>query len=623
MKKETRFWGAVILTLTLCVLFGGLLLACMRPMEDRAYDLSLMWEGEAMPEGWVYDQKGWVVFTQEGDAVNELTPNGFGGFDNLDELGQTFYFSRVFSEEVDSPTLRLGTANSTVTVFLDGAVLYTDCPELDNRIGSLRLPMLEWYREEPVLVTLPQNYQGRTLTIAQSTNPSGGEKAEPSLTVWPCSVTLYCGHAYESALIADSFRTAVPAALVFASGALLLALFTMRVRKGKPDLGTLCGGLTAFSWLAGRLSLAFLPNAQLGPLPVDVSALARELSLTLLLVFLASRLTGRRRMAVGLLAGAQGVTALVEIALQITEWPVLLLQAAIPVVGLAGLAAALLCGALEWKRSWFFRVFCPLTAAGIVLWAALGFWQFPGNALGIPGLLLRPLAGMMTAAALAAALAEAVYWEIDRRTEVRLLLQRGALAQNSYEALRQQHEQVMKLRHDMINHFRYLRQTTTDEKTAEYLDGLIGENEKIRPVIQSGNEMLNVILNGKLSAAADAGIAVEVARTQAPDKLPLTDAELCSLMMNLLDNAIEAASAAGVKRRYIKLDMHVQNNYFVFTCENGATPDWVKKETAPGRGLGIKIIKQIAARYGNLFDTEYGDDYYRVTVPLSLRQPRK
>lgn len=62
----------------------------MKPMEDRAYDLSLIWAEEAMPEGWVYDQKGWTVFTQAGDAVTELAPNGFGGFDRMDELGQTF-----------------------------------------------------------------------------------------------------------------------------------------------------------------------------------------------------------------------------------------------------------------------------------------------------------------------------------------------------------------------------------------------------------------------------------------------------------------------------------------------------------------------------------------------------
>ena len=126
---------------------------------------------------------------------------------------------------MDSPTLRLDATISSVAVFLDGALLYTDCPELNNHIGDLRLPMLEWYREEPVLVTLPQNYQGKILTIAQSTDPSGGELQEPIVTVWPCAVTLYCGYAYESELVARSFQTAVPAALFFAAMTLLLALF--------------------------------------------------------------------------------------------------------------------------------------------------------------------------------------------------------------------------------------------------------------------------------------------------------------------------------------------------------------------------------------------------------------
>ena len=86
---------------------GALLLKCMKPMEDRAYDLSLVWVGEAMPEDWVYDQKGWTVFTQEGEAVTELVPDGSGGFSGPVEPGQTFYFSRVLVEDLDSPILRL------------------------------------------------------------------------------------------------------------------------------------------------------------------------------------------------------------------------------------------------------------------------------------------------------------------------------------------------------------------------------------------------------------------------------------------------------------------------------------------------------------------------------------
>ncbi len=554
MKKWTRL-GAALLSLTLCMVFGALLLKCMKPMEDRAYDLSLHFTSEAIPDGWVYDQKGWTVFTQEGDTVTELAPDGFGGFDRLDELGQTFYFSRVLSEKVDNPTLRLDASISSVAVFLDGALLYTDCPELDNRIGDIRLPMLDLVREEPVLVTLPQNYAGKTLTIAQSTDPYGGELQEPVMTAWPCAVTLYCGYAYESALIAESFQTAVPAALAFAAGTLLIALFAIQTLRGKPDLGTLCGALLAFFWMTERLDLSLLSDISLGPLSMDVAWLARELSLTLLLVFLTSRLTGRRRIFAGLFAGAQGVIMVVSVAMEVTQQLTLTSALAYPVVGLTGLVAVFSCGALEWKRNWFFRIFCPLTVAGAVLWAALGYWQFDGHS---PGMLLQPLAGIMTAAALFTALAEAIRREIARRTEARLLIQRGELAQSSYEVMRRQHEQVMMLRHDMMKHFQVLRQTVTDEKSAAYLDELIGENEKIRPVVQSGNEMLDVILNAKLSAAADAGIAVEIARMKAPDKLPLSDAELCSLVMNLLDNAIEGAVALGVERPYIKLDFCVK-----------------------------------------------------------------
>lgn len=58
------------------------------------------------------------MFTREGDTVTELVPDGFGGFSELDESEQTFYFSRILSEDVDSPTLRLDTANCTVAVYV-------------------------------------------------------------------------------------------------------------------------------------------------------------------------------------------------------------------------------------------------------------------------------------------------------------------------------------------------------------------------------------------------------------------------------------------------------------------------------------------------------------------------
>ena len=615
IKKWIRFGLTAAISLALCTVSGILLLNCMTPMENLVYDLSMQWEGEAMPEDWSYDQKGWTVFTQNGDMPELLDPNGLGGFDGLKQLGQTFYFSRVMTEKVDSPTLRLQTANRSVTVFLDGAVIYTDCPELDNRIGYLELPTLEWDREEPLLVTLPANYTGKTLTIAQSTHP-GGEKQQIQETVWPCAVTLYCGYAYESRLIAESFQIAIPASLAFCVAVLLLALFTRQVFLGVADLNTLWGGLLAFFWLTGQLTKTSLPIFT-PPRTYDATMLTRNLSLALLMVFLALRLTGRRRLF-WLFAVAQVIMAVAETVLEITTRLTLQFALALPAVGLAGLVAAMACSILEWKQSRFFHYFCPLTISGIILYMVFEGWQFDGHS---PGLLLWPLAGIMTAAALVTTLVEAIQAEITYHTELHLLAQQNKLTQDSYEAMRRQNEEVMILRHDMIKHFRLLRHITKEEKTSQYLDELIGKNEKIRPVVQSGNEILDIILNSKLSAAIDSGIQIEFTQMQAPDKLPLSDTELCSLIMNITDNALSAASKA--KRQYIRLDMHVRNTFFVFICENGATPDSDRKENSPDHGFGLKIIRQIMERYGNLMKTEYGNDFYKITVLLPLcQQPR-
>ncbi len=163
--------------LLLVLLFGRVLFVYTVPMQDASYNLSLNWEGEAMPEDWQYDQKGWTVFTQEEERQTLLIADGMGGFTGLQKPEQTFYFSRTLSEVLDSPTLRLDTGNQSIAVFLDEELLYTDYPELDNRIGYLVLPTLDFDRTEPLALSLPLNYQGKTLTVAQSTNL--GEKPEP------------------------------------------------------------------------------------------------------------------------------------------------------------------------------------------------------------------------------------------------------------------------------------------------------------------------------------------------------------------------------------------------------------------------------------------------------------
>ncbi|MGN1349995.1 MAG: sensor histidine kinase [Anaerovoracaceae bacterium] len=635
MKKTGFRVAAAAAAVILCAVFAAALLVYIRPMEDGVYDLSMTCQSEAVPADWVFDDKGWTVYVRNQDRVTELAPDGFGGFTGLPEPGQTFYFSRTMTETLDRPTLRLDAANRNIAVFLDDELLYTDCPELDNRVGYLTLPMLEWDRTEQIVVNLPDSYAGRTLTVAQSTSP-GGEKQEPESTVWPCAVTLYCGYAYESGLIAESFQTAIPAAWFFLAGVFLLAVFVAQVFRGKRDPGLVFAALTAFLWMASRMAVTSFALYYFGQMPADPAAMCRQLALTALLAYLTVRMTGRRRTLLLVLTGIQGAAALVYLVLQCTGTLFFGFLSAMYAADLAALLAAFVCGFFERRRGCgFYRLFCPLTSGGLVLWIAL-LLVIPAYrsqalqqmALGSVSFFLWPVMLVMLAVTLAAASAEAVRREINRRTEVYLLMQRQELTQAGYEAMRRQHEEVMMLRHDMAKHLRMLRQMTSESEVAGYIDELMGQNEKIRSVVQSGNEILDIIINSRLSEAADAGIRVEIPRMQAPEKLPVSDAELSSLMMNILDNAVAAACGPGVEDPYIVLDAHIKNDFFVFVCRNATARNQTesggkKPEGLPVHGLGLKIIRQIAGRYGDLLEAEHSGNEYKVMLALPLNQPSR
>ena len=629
MKRKIAWLAAAIALLLLCALLCWELMCYARPAQDEvSYDLSLGWSGEAMPSDWVYDQKGWQVFVQEGDAHAELTADGFGSFYGDIRPGQTFYFSRVLEDALASdPVLQLSAYGENVAVFLDGMLIYTDCPEQDNRIGYLTLPVREQSRASALTVNLPGDCAGRTLTIAQSTSLDWEMPM-----VWPVSVLLTCSSAYEGGLIAESFRTAVPAALFLAAGAATLIAFLWQLRRGVRDGGLLCAALCLLLWMAAILLQSSFTGMVLGQMRVDWRTLCEGLSLTALMAFLSSR-AGRFRSVFWALTALTGLSCLlcpyIDLRYEVLTSDLLVnLRYSVPqMTGFISLCAALICAWFWRKTRRFYAFFAPISAlaAAVLL---LGAAVLNGKQLltqlelaaryQTPAYFLWPLTLCTTVAAAASLAAELVEREIRRRQSAQLIDARGELTMQHYESLRAQNEQVMMLLHDMNKHYSILRQMSGEESVQRYLDELLSQNASIRPVVQSGNPMLDVIVNGKLTQAINAGVHIELVRTGAPETLPLSDTELCSLLMNLMDNAVNGVLDSGAQQPFIRLDMHVKNGFFVFSLENSARRAPKTKNPEPGHGLGLKIIRQIVDRCNGLLETEQGEESYRVTLALPL-----
>ena len=630
MRKKWVRYGPLILALVLGILCSCVLMMYVKPMEDVILDLSLMPQEDSLdapPE----TDTGWTVYTQEGSVKTELTPNGFGGYTGL-ELGQTFYLSRVMEEELDSPTLQIGTVERQFSVWLDDVLIYTDCPDLDNRIGYVQLPMSEWFREDPITINLPADYHGRTLTIAQSF-PEWTETG--SVTAWPADVRLYCGYAYESSLISETFRTTLLAAAAFVLTLLLLTAF---VRN--QDWRILC--LTMVSFLqAVQTLMGTSYYDRYFPSPSNsVTAVLPMISTLALLCYLTLQ-GGKHRKLLWIpiggctLAVAANAMILAVSSGFLTEETRIhtIISHLPPWFAFVSLVALLVMGVIQWRKDrYFYRFFIPLAIAGIaVSWGIQIFFVHRGFVW--DQILLNLLSGQIdyiyqhtltgiTVAALLACAHEAIWMELKRLEEQRLMEQQQELAMASFENLRRQHEEVMMLRHDMLRHLHALHDMGSEEKRTAYLEELIGRNQKIRPVVQSGNEMLDIILNGKLGAAADAGIRVELPRIECPAVLPLSAPDLCALLMNIMDNAISAAAQANTRQRYVRLNIHEKQGHLAISCENSADTPAVaaeaKKETVPKHGLGLKIIQGIVAKYAGAMIIESEDDRFILQIVLPL-----
>lgn len=484
-------------------------------------------------------------------------------------------------------------------------------------------------QNRPVTSAPPLHTAGQTDPSAQSTPPYSETSR---VRVYPCSVRLYCGYSYESGLIAESFSTAITAAVMFAAGVSLLVFF---VRSGKME--RLCMALVAFLWMTIQVIDTSFFNNYFGDFTPNGITMCRFFAVLALLVFLIQKSRKYRKMLwtlvglyiaslatyfIWLILAPNSIGALSRLLRgQLTEWIIMVSFAVILVLGMT-----------VWKKeSHFYRLFSPLSILGIA-----GYWVFmvltnPQDvvmqfSVAVSELMISyfcyPTVPIVMGSALVVALIEAAQHEWKQRTEKRLLEERREMAQVTYESMCSQHEEVMKLRHDMVGHLETLRGIRDQAKITAYIDSLIGKNKRVRPIVHTGNEVLDIILNSKLSAAMEAGIKVEIPRSTAPAKLPIPDNDLSSIVINILNNAVTAASHSGAKEPFLKLDVHIKGSWLAIVCENSADIRQIekkaKKETVPKHGLGLKIIEETAQQYGGLFDTEYGPDHYKVSVILPI-----
>lgn len=193
-----------------------------------------------------------------------------------------------------------------------------------------------------------------------------------------------------------------------------------------------------------------------------------------------------------------------------------------------------------------------------------------------------------------------------------------------YDGLQREQQQVRTLRHDMRNHLTVvlgLLDQRELQKAEDYLRELSAS-----PAITGGrqlceNEVANVVLSAKLEDMDRAGLTGDFS-VSLPETLAIADNDLCALLGNALDNAIEAAQKTDDRR--IILRCRAEKGMFMLRVEN-AVPDDLAPDLTTTKadksmhGFGLAGMREIARRYDGSLETRVEFGRFELVAALPLQ----
>ncbi len=181
-------------------------------------------------------------------------------------------------------------------------------------------------------------------------------------------------------------------------------------------------------------------------------------------------------------------------------------------------------------------------------------------------------------------------------------------------------------RHDYHNHMQSLKAYLAMDNIGdarEYLDKLETDLDDINLLFDTGNVGADAILNSKISLAINNGIPVDYKAT-VPKETMVSDIDLCVVLGNLIDNAVEACEKVPPEKKFIRLYIGRLKEQLYISVSN-ATNETVRKldeayisRKRGNHGHGLKRINRVVEKYEGYINrkNEAGVFVTEIMLPL-------
>ena len=186
----------------------------------------------------------------------------------------------------------------------------------------------------------------------------------------------------------------------------------------------------------------------------------------------------------------------------------------------------------------------------------------------------------------------------SKHIDKRIAAYQRELIETHYQEVETMYKQIRGWRHDYRNHIQLMKVLAANgdmDAIKDYLDKLDTDLSTVDTVVKTGNAMADAILNSKISLAKSKGITVKV-DAHIPVMLKMSELDLCVIIGNLFDNAIDASMALPEEQRLIRVYMDMKNTQLYISFTNFTATKKLAKvgnrfQTTKGDGHGFGLLR--------------------------------
>ena len=186
----------------------------------------------------------------------------------------------------------------------------------------------------------------------------------------------------------------------------------------------------------------------------------------------------------------------------------------------------------------------------------------------------------------------------SKQIDKRIAAYQRELIETHYREVENMYRQIRGWRHDYRNHIQTMKVLAVNgdmNAIREYLDMLDTDLNTVDTVVKTGNAMADAILNSKISLAQSRRIAVHC-DAHIPVQLKMSELDLCCIIGNLFDNAIEANLQLPEEQRLIRVYMDMKGTQLYISFTNFTASKKLPKlgkrfATTKGDGHGFGLVR--------------------------------